>query len=160
MRVLHSATVVHADGRPLTSTSIDPLTDAGPVGRLTTGWTAASPARLTRIRRRLLTWATATDLRSGQIDALVLASYEALANVVDHAYGTLPPLRPDLLLEAEVAGDHVTVAVSDHGRWEQPAARPGARGHGLILMRKLSDDLSIRTTATATGTVVRMCWHL
>jgi serine/threonine-protein kinase RsbW len=118
---------------------------------------AAEPGRLNEIRHRLTSWAETANLPPEQIEAVTLASYEALANVVDHAYEKPPRRWRDLCLEAEIESDTIVVTISDHGHWLPPATDPGARGHGLMLMGKLSNSLSINKTDG--GTVVRLCWE-
>jgi anti-sigma regulatory factor (Ser/Thr protein kinase) len=51
-----------------------------------------------------------------QVDDLGLAAYEAMANVVDHAYD-----RPGGVFDLHAcrSGDTVTVSVTDHGRWSR-----------------------------------------
>ena len=91
------------------------------------------------LRRRFRHWVgRITD--EDTADDLALAVYEALANVVDHAYverGT-----PGLMtLWAAVScplltGRDLVVTVVDEGAW-RPSSGPGWRGRGLPLMREL-----------------------
>jgi anti-sigma regulatory factor (Ser/Thr protein kinase) len=86
-----------------------------------------------------------------------LAVYEALANVIDHAY-------PDgaahavFDLHAEREADTLTVMVADHGRWKtrRPDAAPSWRGRGLLLIEKLAAEFEL--CPTTAGTLVRMRW--
>lgn len=74
-------------------------------------------------------------------DDLALAVYEALANVVDHAYSAAP--RPgEMRLWAAVSpplagGRDMVVTVSDDGTWRRSAGC-GWRGRGLPLMHTLT----------------------
>ncbi len=118
----------------------------------------ADAHQLTRTRRLLVDWATATGLSRDHVNDLVLAAYEAMSNVVDHAY-------PDSTGTFDLRGDHadhrVTVTVADHGRWKPatttPALLPALRGRGLTLMKGLSDEFEL--VHDDTGTRVRMTFH-
>jgi len=97
------------------------------------------------LRRRFRAWVDPlADLDTA--DDLALAVYEALANVVDHAYverGT-----PGLMtLWAAVScplltGRDLVVTVTDEGAW-RPSSGPGWRGRGLPLMRELTHATAV-----------------
>ncbi|SEF37395.1 Anti-sigma regulatory factor (Ser/Thr protein kinase) [Amycolatopsis pretoriensis] len=111
----------------------------------------ATPQQLATLREQLDGWALRSGLSSETHEALQLAVYEAMANVVVHAYRSAAGVL-DLL--ASIRGDSVVVIVADRGRW-QPAARPGPlHGRGLPLIRALSATAVIE--ATAAGTTVTM----
>jgi serine/threonine-protein kinase RsbW len=89
-----------------------------------------------------------------QAEALTLASYEALANVVTHAY---PDGGGAFDLLARADADRIEVTITDHGQWHAPAPDPlGLRGRGLPLIHNLTDDAEI--TRGPEGTVVRLSW--
>jgi serine/threonine-protein kinase RsbW len=72
------------------------------------------------------------------VDDRVLASYEAVANSIEHAYqGRVG----DILLSAERKDDHVIVTVTDHGQWLAHSTPGHHRGRGLFLMHELADDV-------------------
>ncbi|WP_410673349.1 ATP-binding protein [Amycolatopsis sp. cmx-4-68] len=113
----------------------------------------ADPGQLGALREDLTAWATRTGLPSRRVQELLLAAYEAMANVVVHAYrdrtGTFA-------LHARCDGDTVTVTVTDHGRW-RPAPRPSSLGgRGLPLIHTLADQAAVETSAA--GTTVTMTW--
>ncbi|MFG1641343.1 ATP-binding protein [Amycolatopsis sp. NPDC049252] len=113
----------------------------------------AAPAQLVRMREQLTTWAGETDLSVEQVQALELAVYEAMANVVEHAY---PGRIGTVTLHAVWHGDTVRVTVTDHGQW-QPAPRPGLlHGRGLPPIHTLATTATIESTAA--GTTVTMTW--
>jgi anti-sigma regulatory factor (Ser/Thr protein kinase) len=103
---------------------------------------------------------------------LVYAVSEAVANAVDHAYddpatGTVTVVghvHPADRAVPGVAGAPgaggcrgllgVRLVVSDHGRWREPAADPGARGRGLRLIEAFVDAVDVARTAA--GTVVTL----
>ncbi|UOX93533.1 ATP-binding protein [Amycolatopsis sp. FBCC-B4732] len=109
------------------------------------------PGRLVQLREQLDRWAIRAGLDLEARQAVLLAAYEAMANVVVHAYrggdGVLD-------LHASSRGDVVVVTVADHGRW-QSEARPGPlHGRGLPLIRSLSAAAVVDKTAA--GTTVTM----
>jgi serine/threonine-protein kinase RsbW len=84
---------------------------------------------------------------------MVLAADEALSNCADHAYRDRG--SPGLMtLEAtyDPGSKTVKASVTDHGTWIEPASPTSSsvRGRGLLLMRALSDELTIDSTAQGT----------
>lgn len=136
------------------------VTDAG-AERVTNLSYCAVPARadqLPAVRHSLAGWASNLGMGFEQIEGLVLATYEALANVVTHAYpdgaGTFD-LRARHLPERRV----VEVTVTDHGRWRPPPADPGPlAGRGLPLIHNLAER--VRIEPGTEGTTVQMHWTL
>lgn len=77
---------------------------------------------------------------------ITLATYEALANCVDHAYrGRDQPGTMSLQVCYDSATRTVRICITDHGRWmdADEASTHRNRGRGLRLMRALADDLSV-----------------
>lgn len=114
-----------------------------------------SARSLTPVRRMLADWTAAAGLNPDTSDAVVLSGYEALANAVEHAYGT--PDGGPVELHATRVGDEVTVTVRDHGSWRAPTS-PTSRGRGLVLVRGLSTSADVSTDDR--GTTVTMTWLL
>ncbi len=113
----------------------------------------ASPELAARLRRQLVEWARNEGIPADTISDIGLASYEAMANTVVHAYptGTVGPLE----LHARLDTGSVVVTVADRGQWpgdERAEIRPG---RGLDLISKLS-DAEVRHGDY--GTTVRMSW--
>lgn len=118
----------------------------------------AVAGRLTGLRYALAEWAEHAGLPAEDREALVLASYEAMANTVEHAYvGQLQGVL-DLRAVRDLARRCVTVTVTDFGRWKPPSAEPGTRGRGLRLIHGLTTTAAI--TPSTTGTTVVMSWPL
>jgi anti-sigma regulatory factor (Ser/Thr protein kinase) len=115
----------------------------------------ASADRLTEVRRAIQEWARRAGLPADLIEALALASYEAMANVADHAYADGSPGTVSVLVSASPKA--LDVLVADGGRWQAPDADPGFRGRGLLLIRGLAEDVTV--TSTDQGTTVRMSWR-
>lgn len=118
----------------------------------------ADPTELAVLRRRVTRWACGTALSHSTVEDLALATYEAMANVVEHAYrnsyGDLEVLG---MVELDKAS--VTITVLDRGSWRTSPTNPdGVRGRGLVLVHGLADDVDIAVDAG--GTTVRMRWDL
>ena len=121
-----------------------------PLGPRLTLRLAADPQMLSALRRQLARWLRENDVDDRTAFDIVLASSEAGANAAEHAYS---PRRGHFEVEALREGDHVVVTVRDDGTWRPEAERD--RGRGLMLMRGLTDDVSIERREPA-GTVVTM----
>lgn len=120
----------------------------------------AEASQVTMLRQALDRWLSGLRLAEVGGQDVLLASYEALANAVEHAYrdgasGTLD-------LEATlIPGDRqVEVAIIDRGSWRANDTDPGtsSRGHGLTLINSLSDTATVAPAET--GTVVTMRWSI
>lgn len=111
----------------------------------------ARGAELAGVRRRLRTWLAAVGATGDETADVLLATGEATANAVEHAF---PDGPGEVVVELRLAaGRELTVRVADSGRWLQDAA-PGDRGRGLPLMRAVTD--AVRVDSGTEGTVVRM----
>lgn len=116
----------------------------------------ADPGRLTGLRHALSAWAERVGLHVADREALTLASYEAMANAVEHAYAGR--LQGMIELSAVSEPGRVVVTVTDHGAWRTPPADIGTRGRGLTLIRGLTPDSAI--SSSDKGTTVSMSWPL
>lgn len=119
----------------------------------------AEPGALRVLRHRLLDWALESGIPDDRAHDIVLAGYEALANVADHAY----PDEPGLVdLDAVCRPDSVEVVIADHGEWRPPDETEddpvSLRGRGLLLVQATADRAEVRTGAD--GTVVTLGWQL
>jgi serine/threonine-protein kinase RsbW len=113
----------------------------------------ATAQNIARVRREFATW-LAVDLAPGDLlDDLILAVYEALANVADHAYTDTPSGVGALQLTAHRAHESVRITLSDRGRW-RPRTDAPFRNRGLPLIRQLIAQVHIATTAS--GTVMHL----
>lgn len=116
----------------------------------------ADPRRISDVRVVLSRWLSAGAVEPDRVPDVVLAVYEAMANVVEHAY-TSSSHRGVFDLRAEHAADtgRLEIAVRDHGSWS--SSEPGPlRGRGLPLIETLTDDVTV--TSAAAGTEVIMRW--
>jgi serine/threonine-protein kinase RsbW len=113
------------------------------------------------LRHQFSLWARRTVLCSNErLGDICLAVYEALANIVEHAYaGRTVPGTMDVSASYRPTTRTLTVTVTDHGSWQTPPSHhPRHRGHGLPLIRALCDVPTL--TSTPDGTTAQLRWTL
>jgi len=112
----------------------------------------ADPHVLQHIRRALRRLAQDLGLDQERSEGLLVAVGEAASNAIEHAYlGS----RGTIFLRARREGPMLVVEIEDRGRWRRSGDR---HGHGLELMRALTD--SVHVDATTAGTTVRLTLSL
>jgi serine phosphatase RsbU (regulator of sigma subunit)/anti-sigma regulatory factor (Ser/Thr protein kinase) len=109
-------------------------------------WPAEKEA-LAGVRQVLRRWLRAHGATEDETFDITVASQEACANAVEHAYG---PGSRTFEIEVTHTAGHVRLVVRDQGRWRPP--RGSHRGRGLPLMRALMEVVQVDHTET--GTVV------
>ena len=109
----------------------------------------ADPSKLASVRRNMARWLSGHDVPAGDAADIVLASSEACANAVEHAYG---PGQGSVDLEAAIDGEVIDIVVTDAGRWREARAR--GRGRGLALIDACMDRCDVNTGPA--GTELRM----
>jgi anti-sigma regulatory factor (Ser/Thr protein kinase) len=80
----------------------------------------ALPTSARPIRQRLRGWLDAWNWPDDDLDDIIMAVDEAVANVVDHAYRTQPALGDVHVyawITALVPEQRMSVSVTDRGRW-------------------------------------------
>jgi anti-sigma regulatory factor (Ser/Thr protein kinase) len=114
-----------------------------------------------RFRVLLRAWLNDTvDIGAERVCDIVLATDEALANVVDHAYRDCSGAGVVTLdvsyIETEA---RIEIRVRDQGQWRVPEPTPisAIRGRGLILMRSLASVCTVE--GSADGTTVSLAFH-
>jgi serine phosphatase RsbU (regulator of sigma subunit)/anti-sigma regulatory factor (Ser/Thr protein kinase) len=108
------------------------------------------PHVLAALRRDIRWWLRGAGASEEEIQAVVVASGEAVTNALEH------PIEPsdDVIdLRGEVGEGVVSLVVRDRGTWREPVERRD-RGRGLLLMRAFMD--SVEVVPGAPGTEVRM----
>jgi len=118
----------------------------------------AAAGRLAGLRHALAEWAGRVGLSDEDVEALVLASYEAMANSVEHAYRDETQGVLDLRARVDDEQGRVVVTVTDYGQWKPPEPSGGLRGRGLSLIQGLTTTATI--TPTIDGTTVTMFWPM
>ena len=101
---------------------------------------------LSELRRRLGAWIVHAGASEQEAYDVVLATCEAAANAVEHAYG---PSEAKFRVTAEAEEGEVRIEVRDHGAW-RPQRDP-RRGRGLGVMRELMDDVSVNSNDEGTN---------
>ncbi len=114
---------------------------------------AADASQLAPSRDALRSWLSQAGVEAGQIQDVLIATGEAVANAIEHGHRDRP--EGIVSLRATAVGDRLQVTVTDTGRWKMPpAVADVSRGRGMILMRGLMEDLAIHTDDV--GTTVRL----
>jgi serine phosphatase RsbU (regulator of sigma subunit)/anti-sigma regulatory factor (Ser/Thr protein kinase) len=111
---------------------------------------AAEPGALAELRRRLHAWLAQSGAAEEEVYDIVLATCEAAANAVEHAYG---PAEARFRVRARLEAGEVTVEVHDRGAWRDQ--RDPLRGRGLAVMRELMDDVSVNSDDEGTNVRLR-----
>jgi anti-sigma regulatory factor (Ser/Thr protein kinase) len=114
---------------------------------------ATRAEELARVRDALRLWLRGGEATDRDEFAIVLASNEACANAMEHAYDRA---EATYALEAARFDRVVGITVRDSGRWREP--RGSGRGRGIGLMRAFMDEVDI--SSDDSGTTVRMSKQL
>jgi serine phosphatase RsbU (regulator of sigma subunit)/anti-sigma regulatory factor (Ser/Thr protein kinase) len=102
---------------------------------------SAIPLGVPLARRALQRYCDHLGLNEDRRYAVVAAIGEAMANAVEHAYGSDPGI---VRLRVALTDGRLVATIEDDGRWK-PAQRRDERGRGLPLMRGLMDGVEIQT---------------
>jgi serine/threonine-protein kinase RsbW len=126
---------------------------AGPVFACTV---PADIVRLKSVRDDLRTWLVAAGVPALDQEALVLACSEAVANSIEHAYGSdgVGVVHVGAAVTDEPAGRSLELTVHDRGMWREPDPLTD-RGRGLPLIRTVVDDVTIVRDSGTTITMRR-----
>ncbi len=108
----------------------------------------AEPDALSQMRRRLSRWLDAAGIPNETRGDVVLATSEAAANSIRHAYG---PSKAWVEVEGALTDGEVRIVVRDRGRWRPPRGRGG---RGLAVIEACMHSVEIERGAG--GTEVRM----
>jgi PAS domain S-box-containing protein len=113
----------------------------------------ADASHLEPSRAALRTWLTQAGLEPEQIQDVLIATGEAVANAIEHGHRDRP--EGTVSLNATAVVDRLQVTVTDTGAWKAPREIADiSRGRGLLLMRNLMEDFTIHTSDM--GTTVHM----
>jgi anti-sigma regulatory factor (Ser/Thr protein kinase) len=138
-------------GKPLAVTPIAP-TDHGEVDQAC----PAIPESVPRMRQAVVALAEEAGAADAALDAIRLATSEALTNVVVHAYDGDPgPIR----LHAAVQSGDLAVSIADDGHGLRPTVNRRGMGLGLAIIAEAAKELSI-CRRPAGGTELRMRFSL
>jgi anti-sigma regulatory factor (Ser/Thr protein kinase)/putative methionine-R-sulfoxide reductase with GAF domain len=113
----------------------------------------AEPVQLAAIRSMLRTWLAEIGVPDALTYDILVATGEACANAIEHAYG----LRPGRLqIDVSRSDSRLLVSIKDQGSWRE--ARGENRGRGLPIMKRLASAVDV--VRTSDGTDVRLTWDL
>jgi len=101
---------------------------------------------LNLVRDGLRIWLEGAPLSRTEAEDVVLASWEACANSIEHARD---PANAHFSLRAELDASRVRIVIEDTGQWAPPAAQFD-RGLGLRLMHSLMSSVEIAPAETGT----------
>ena len=114
----------------------------------------ADGMRISGLRAALRTWAVGRGLTAEFVDDVVLATYEAAANAVEHGNRGRPG---PVTVTATHGPGGIEVRICDGGRWRRgPGPRTTGRGNGLALMHGLCDRCAV--DGGRAGTTVTLWW--
>ena len=102
------------------------------------------------VRDAMRAWLAGVPFERGQTEEVVLATWEACANAIEHA---VDPTHDHITVHAEVEGSLVRVVVEDTGTWGSVAIRED-RGFGLRLINSLASSVDISQAADGTRITV------
>lgn len=111
----------------------------------------AVPAAASIVRERIRRWLTGFGWPEAELDDVVLAVHEAVANSVEHGYAGTGAGEVHIAGTRTLHGDgqRVRVVVRDEGRWRTPT-EPGYRGRGITVMRGCMADVELNPGADGT----------
>jgi anti-sigma regulatory factor (Ser/Thr protein kinase) len=98
------------------------------------------------VRDAVRTWLQGTSLSRTDAHDVVLATWEACANSIEHA---LDPDQNYVEVSAEITDSRVRISVEDTGSWTPPTERTD-RGLGLRLMQAAMTSVDIASGDTGT----------
>jgi CheY-like chemotaxis protein/serine phosphatase RsbU (regulator of sigma subunit)/anti-sigma regulatory factor (Ser/Thr protein kinase) len=111
----------------------------------------ALPRSLRPVRQELRAWLAEQGVDRRRADDIVQACGEACANTVRHAYGDQ---LGDATLELRLRTDGTLVTrIRDAGLW-RARAHTDSGGHGMEIMRALSDGVHVHSTPQGTTVVM------
>jgi serine/threonine-protein kinase RsbW len=113
-------------------------------------WVPPEPSALAGLRHRLDAWLRLRCLSDDDVDAVVLAVNEAVANAIEHGRAE----RARVVVEAEIDELVLRATVRDRGRWLDRPSDPD-RGRGLLLMEALMDEVAVDRSPEGTTLTLR-----
>lgn len=108
------------------------------------------PSALSGARKALNEWLAGGGVVRRDVEDVLIAANEAWMNAVEHS-GTPP--ADGIRVAARESGGRLWLEVRDSGRWREPTPRPD-RGHGMNLMRELTDAVAVDHEPDGTKVVI------
>jgi CheY-like chemotaxis protein/anti-sigma regulatory factor (Ser/Thr protein kinase) len=111
----------------------------------------AVPKSLHSVRQEVRAWLADQGIDRSSADVVIQACGEGCANTVRHAYGEQPG---EAMLELRLRSDgRLVVRIRDSGLW-RTQAHTESSGHGMEIMRALSEHVHIHRTPQGTTVVL------
>ena len=98
------------------------------------------------VRDAMRTWLRGVELDRSEAEDVVLATWEACANAIEHA---LDPAEEIVVLRAALDDSLIRVTIGDTGQWSPPTGRED-RGLGLRLMEALVSSVGVAESPEGT----------
>jgi anti-sigma regulatory factor (Ser/Thr protein kinase) len=111
--------------------------------------------QLAEIRHRLTGWLEPIGVSATSIADIVLVVNEACTNCIEHAYRGVD--AGPILVDATYDCGQIIIDVADRGVWKTPGSQPSTRGHGLPIMRAVSQATHVMPSPA--GTTVRVTFN-
>ena len=98
---------------------------------------------LAPMREAFTSWLDSFGPMEEDRQSLEVAVSEAVTNAIEHAY---PAGRagPVWLVAIVLPDGSLEVNVADRGRWQEPGTADDGRGHGLLVIGQLTDEMKVR----------------
>jgi serine/threonine-protein kinase RsbW len=116
----------------------------------------ADAAEIGSVRDSLVEWLGHLPLSAERSSDIVLACYEAMANIVEHAYTGSEIPSFEISVANNRLAHRITITIADHGTWRTPDPDADIRGRGLALLTALCDRADV--VKARSGTTVLMSW--
>jgi anti-sigma regulatory factor (Ser/Thr protein kinase) len=116
----------------------------------------ARPSSVTAARRRVAQFAAKAGASDEQLDAIRLATSEAVTNAVLYAY---PAASGCIEVNAWLAGGELWVIVADDGCGFEARSKGRGLGQGFALISMMADDMWVHSRSSG-GTGIRMQFTL
>jgi anti-sigma regulatory factor (Ser/Thr protein kinase) len=118
---------------------------------------AGDPSSLALLRAKLRQWLPTASVSPREAGDILIAVGEAAGNAYEHATVGRPAdaAAVQITLTAHATDTMIQLTVTDTGNWRPPPAdreqpAPGTRGHGIIFMHTLMDNVTIDPSAHGT----------
>ena len=98
------------------------------------------------VRDAMRTWLRGVELERSDVEDVVLATWEACANAIEHA---LDPAERMVVVRAALDDSLIRVTIGDTGQWSPPTGRED-RGLGLRLMEALVSSVGVAESPEGT----------
>lgn len=149
----HAIISAMLDDHPQTDDAVTLVASVDQIGRTFNRTYPARPDQLVEMRRGVRAWMEESDaLHEFLIQDTLLGLDEAVSNAIEHAASDADEAI-SVIIRLHEGAERLTVTVTDNGRWRAQATGPD-RGRGLGIMRRLFDDVAVRTNES--GTEIRM----